>query len=185
MKRNKRKRILSTISSILIILWLSIILGFGAFVWFIHLNHNLNYKGSTIDSIEYTPYRPDYITRDYLKEEIEKLFDSPKYVYKDTTLQKPVIGKTTFLIRLIEMDIDISLENYTLAFTHEMVHLTHVTACERYCNFTAFKMLYESGNDYFKNVALAYADNDFRGYVEYNYSCSGYIEEYLQEKGII
>ena len=69
-----------------------------------------------------------------------------------------------------------------MTLTHELVHLSYFTANERFTCFKAFQILYESGNNYFKNIALAYANNDFKGITSLEYSCAGYIEDYLKSK---
>ena len=43
-------------------------------------------------------------------------------------------------------------------------------------------LLSKETDDYFHNIALAYADLERKGEVIYEYSCIGYIEEYLRSK---
>ena len=43
---------------------------------------------------------------------------------------------------------------------HELVHIQYYTSCERFCNLQAYKILFDSNDIYFKNVALYFADND-------------------------
>ena len=145
-------------------------------------NHNLPYIETTLTKIEYENYRPDYITEEYIKEEVDKLFPNVNYLLKSKHIPGTVAGYTYIMLKLVYIDTNLSLEDYTLTLTHELVHISHFTTNERYTNFKMFQILYESGNDYFRNVALAYADADVKGRVLYEYSCGGYIEEYLRGK---
>ena len=147
-----------------------------------NLNHNIPYKEATWDSIEYSGYRPEYVTQEYIKEEVDKLFPEVNYILNYKPIPGPTAGYTYIMLKLVYIDTNLSLEDYTLTLAHELCHLRYFTANERYTNFKMFQTLYESGNEYFKTVALAHADLDFRGLVTYEYSCAGYIEEYLRGK---
>lgn len=138
----------------------------------------------------------NYITADYLpitynivycdsreqfRNDIEKLAGHQLYFYKEkdlTSVQR--YGQTVISIRLITMHNDLTDFEFMFYFTHEYLHLKLFTACERYINFQAFKLLYESGNETYKQVALQYASQDMRGYISYDYSCWGQIYEYLK-----
>lgn len=78
--------------------------------------------------------------------------------------------------RNIILDNNLSYEYFAFCLTHELTHLTEFCYSERYTNLTAFNKLYSSGNDYFKNVALYFADLDLRGAFSQEYSFVGYIE---------
>ena len=128
----------------------------------------------------------DYcIIREYksnadIKQDIDGLFNNTKYILKHKEMNGDTAGYTVLLLKIIVLDNDLTQENYTLTLAHELVHLTHFTANERYVSFITFKVLYESENNYFKSVALAYADAQFKHLYQHSYDCSGYIEEYLQ-----
>lgn len=145
-------------------------------------NHNLPYKESTLEYVKYENYRPNYVTESYIKEEVDKLFPNINYVLNHKPIPGATAGYTYIMLKLVYIDTDLSLEDYTLTLTHELVHISHFTVNERYTNFKMFQILYESENEYFKNVALAYANSDVQGRVIYEYSCGGYIEEYLRGK---
>lgn len=138
----------------------------------------LTYKNCSITSVEYTICN-DGITREQIKEDVDGLFGNPFYILNYSGLDAGTAGRTLLLINLITLDEGLSLEQYTLTLTHELVHLTHFTTNERYTSFTAFKVLYESEIDYFKCVALKYANDQVKHRYPMEYDCSGYIEEYL------
>lgn len=138
----------------------------------------LPYKDCSITSVEYN-ICDDGITTEQIKKDVDGLFGNPFYILNYTDLDAGIAGRTLLLINLITLDEGLSLEQYTLTLTHELVHLTHFTTNERYTSFTTFKVLYESKNDYFKNVALKYADCQVKHRYPMEYDCSGYIEEYL------
>ena len=71
--------------------------------------------------------------------------------------------------------IDKGLSNLQLVFVmaHELVHIQYYTSCERFCNLQAYKILFDSNDNYFKNVALYFADNDWMW--SYEYKFKGYI----------
>lgn len=62
-------------------------------------------------------------------------------------------------------------------FTHEVLHKKLYSANERFVEFETFKVLYESGNQYFQDVALWRASIMWKGDKEYD--CTWYILEYL------
>lgn len=64
--------------------------------------------------------------------------------------------------------------------THELVHINYRISNERKTNLIAWELLYFSDIEYFQNIALAYANNDAKGLVPYEYSILGYIEHYLK-----
>lgn len=78
-------------------------------------------------------------------------------------------------IRKKHITIDEGLSNFQLVFVmaHELVHIQYYTGCERFCNLQAYKILFDSNNIYFKNVALYFADND--SVWSYDYKFKGYI----------
>ena len=65
-------------------------------------------------------------------------------------------------MRKKHITIDEGLSNFQLVFVmaHELVHIQYYTSCERFCNLQAYKILFNSNDIYFKNVALYFADND-------------------------
>lgn len=78
-------------------------------------------------------------------------------------------------IRKKHITIDEGLSNFQLVFVmaHELVHIQYYTSCERFCNLQAYKILFDSNDIYFKNVAMYFADNDWMW--SYDYQFKGYI----------
>lgn len=144
--------------------------------------HTLEYKESTLTHIEYDSTRPNYITKEYIKSEVDSLFSGCNYILRYKDLASGIGGVSYIMLKLVYLDINLTLEDYVLTLTHELVHITYFTANERFTTFKAFQILYESGNEYFKNVALAYANLQFNHCVPYVYDCSGYIEDYLHKE---
>lgn len=138
--------------------------------------HNLPYKAPLFQSIDYDITRPSNISYSFLKDEVDKLFDNPGYTLEIKDLEGTVKGKCEMFASNIILDDNLSYEYFTFCLTHELVHLTEFCYSERYTNLTAFIKLYSSGNDYFKNVALYFADLDLRGAFSLEYSFVGYIE---------
>lgn len=148
-----------------------------------NVNYKLDYKECSLSYIEYDNSRPDYVTEDYIKREIDNLFSNCKYILQYKDLKYGVAGVSYIMLKLVYIDTNLSLEDYAITLTHELVHINFFTVNERFTTFKTFQILYESGNEYFKNVALAYADSDIKGYMPFEYSCGGYIEDYLKGDG--
>ena len=138
--------------------------------------HNLPYKAPLYSDIDYDITRPSNISYTSLKNEVDKLFDNPSYTLEIKDLEGTVKGKCEMFTRNIILDDNLSYEYFTFCLTHELTHLTEFCYSERYTNLTAFNKLYSSGNDYFKNVALYFADLDLRGAFSKEYSFVGYIK---------
>ena len=138
--------------------------------------HNLPYKAPLFQSIDYDITRPSNISYSSLKDEVDKLFDSPSYTLEIKDLEGTVKGKCEMFRRNIILDDNLSYEYFTFCLAHELVHLTEFCYSERYVNLTTFNKLYSSGNEYFKNIALYFADLDLRGAFPQKYSFAGYIE---------
>ncbi len=145
-----------------------------------NINHVLPYKQASITTINHKCIRPEFVNQQYIKQQIDSIFNC-NYILIKSDLKGELKGKTYIMLKLIVLDNNLSLEDYAITLTHELVHLTYFTANERYTSFKTFQILYESKNEYFKNVALAYANLDFSGNTTKEYSCAGYIEEYLKK----
>lgn len=145
-----------------------------------NVNHSMPYKQASITKVDYMCTRPDHINEQYIKHQIDQIFNC-NYILIKSDFKGELKGKTYIMLKLIVLDNNLSLEDYAITLIHELVHLTHFTVNERYTSFKTFQILYESKNEYFKNVALAYANLDFNGKTTKEYSCAGYIEEYLIE----
>lgn len=152
---------------------------------YIETSNKLEYKSSTTMQIDNIVVRPANFTRNLAKDKIDDIFDNSFYILEYEEIEPPTTGYCDILIRYVCLDKDLSLENFVWTLTHELVHLNYFTANERFVNFQTFIILYESDFEYFRQIALEYANLEFSGKVEYEYSCAGYVEEYLKARMII
>lgn len=171
----KKLYFLKSLAVIMFLTALSIVLGFICIEEKLTA-HNLPYKAPLFQSIDYDITRPSNISYSSLKDEVDKLFDSPSYTLEIKDLEGTVKGKCEMFRRNIILDDNLSYEYFTFCLAHELVHLTEFCYSERYVNLTTFNKLYSSGNEYFKNIALYFADLDLRGAFPQKYSFAGYIE---------
>lgn len=140
------------------------------------ITYSLPYKSPNVESIEFYISRPDNISYDTLTEDINELFDSPKYTLTFVDMTGDVKGKCYPFLKKVEIKKNLTYELYTFILTHELVHLTTCSTDERWTNLEAFEILYNSDNDYFKNVALYIANLDLHGAFSQDYSFVGYLE---------
>lgn len=133
-----------------------------------HDDNILNFK------IDYT--RPNNINYNNIKDDIDKLFNYPQYTFNITHMSST--GNTNLLTSVITLNNNLSYETFVFTLAHELVHLTYFTVDERFCNFTAWKILYESNNQYFQNIALAFTANS--NYVSSDYHFAAYVIDYLK-----
>ena len=142
-----------------------------------------------INKMEYKTAEPLTITysivqcedREQFRKDIEELAGWQQYFYTEKDLSGVQrYGQTNIPFRIIIMHNDLTDFEYMMYFTHEYLHLRLFTACERYINFQTFKLLYESGNETYRQVALQYASQDMCGWISYDYSCWGQIYESLK-----
>ena len=149
---------------------------------YIKTSHSMEYRQAEPVALAYTPREITY-TREEVRKKIENLAGKQQYFYaeKDLYSRKRIYGETVFFIRLIIMQDNSSIEDYIFNFSHEYMHLKYMTASERFVNFEAFKLLYESNDECFRNVAIMYANQDMYGNIPEPYSCWYYIKEYLNK----
>lgn len=143
--------------------------------------NQLEYKEAPIMSI-YTNYADEpKESKQYYKEQIDELLGNPIYIYTEKELtSKGIYGKTYIILRAVILDKSVDIKNYIFTLTHELMHIKYTTACERFINLQTFKVLYESSIPEFEYVALWYAKKDMGGVIHKDYSCWGYISEYLK-----
>ena len=141
--------------------------------------NRMEYK--TADKLPITYAIVECEDRERFKKDIEVLAGWQQYFYNERDLNSiNRYGQTNMAFRVITMHNDLADYEFMFYFTHEYLHLKLFTACERYINFQAFKLLYESGNETYKQAALRYANQDMCGWIPYDYSCWGQIYEYLK-----
>lgn len=92
-------------------------------------------------------------------------------------------GATNMYWRVILIDERCEGYDYCFVKTHEYVHAKYFYTDERLTQFTTFKILYESKDEYLHNASLYYL-NHYLSY-PHQYNCSYYIVEYLKERGEI
>lgn len=141
------------------------------------LNANyLPYKSPEISNIQYDITRPPNIDYETLTDDINQMFNNPSYKLTFTNFSGSTKGECYMFSKTIVLQENMNYEYYVFCLTHELVHLTEFTYSERYTNLTAFYTLYNSENEYFKNIALYFADLDLQGIFKEEYSFVGYIE---------
>ena len=145
---------------------------------FVKNSYKLQYKSATVAGVGFK-FETELPTKDEIKQEIDKLFNNPNYSLEEICLDSATAGISNVFTKQVYIDKNLSVISYAFTLAHELTHITKFTASERYCNFNAWLVLYKSENEFLKNVALSYADSDFKGEVIKEYSCAGYIEEYL------
>lgn len=119
-----------------------------------------------------------------LKGECEDLLDQHFYIYigKDHRLRNDTAdGYCLMLFRTVVVNENMPKHNYVYTLVHELIHLKYFNRNETWVNFETFKVLYESGNEFFvnsaKRVASVYLKN---GCNEKEYDISGQVIEYLK-----
>lgn len=136
----------------------------------------LPYEQPTIAEINYNIVRPVGTDYETLKTDVDALFNNPDYnlIYFEFG-DKNIYGKTNFLEKEILIKKGINYEYFVFCLTHELVHLTYFSYDERFCNLTAYNILYSSNNTYFQNIALLFANMDLQGAFNKEYSFVGYL----------
>ena len=147
---------------------------------YIYCFNYLPYKDCTLSSISYNFNDCEILSKNEIKYQIDKLFNYPNYTLAEQNLQGESMGYTWLFKRQIVIEQNQSVYQYTHTLTHELVHLIYFCGNERYANFKTFKILYESGNEFFKNCALQNADYYCREYGSQEYNYAGYAQAYLQ-----
>lgn len=167
--KKQTKIICYVLSSLIFLIPLTLII----LEWQLNYRYNLPYKESNLTFIEYNIKEPNNTTKESLTTEINELFDNPSYKLQFSNLASNTYGECNIFSRTITIKNNISNVFYVFALAHELVHLEYFTYCERFCNLQAYKILFDSNNNYFKNVALYFADNDSMW--SYDYKFKGYI----------
>lgn len=166
---------LQIITVILAIAFISVVSYFIIDDYKLNEKYNISYIKPTVEDIIWD--RDLLLSKETIDEEviIDKVDDLFTVNY---SLSKSNLSGSTKGISNISRKhiiIDEGLSNFQLVFVmaHELVHIQYYTRCERFCNLQAYKILFDSNNNYFKNVALYFADND--NMWSYDYQFKGYI----------
>lgn len=177
MNNKTQKLILSLqiVTVILAIAFISIVSYFIIDDYKLNEKYNISYIEPTVEDIIWD--RDLLLSRETVNEEviIDKVDDlfTVNYSLSKSNLSGSTKGVSN--IRKKHITIDKGLSNFKLVFVmaHELVHIQYYTSCERFCNLQAYKILFNSNDNYFKNVALYFADNDWMW--SYEYKFKGYI----------
>lgn len=134
----------------------------------------------------YLPYDEQIInnipTREQMRKDINQMFNNPIYFYyeHDFNDDKSLTGYSFIPLKVVIIDTPMLTEQlYAWTLAHELTHITAFTTCERYCNYNAFKVLYESNIPYYVEVAKLIVD--IVGNIDDGgeYAFGGYVENYL------
>lgn len=121
-------------------------------------NRNVGFEYKPYDKndlkITYNIKNCPYNSKMEIKKDIDNLFGNTPYIYIECDLGDTLGGLASPIVRSVKIHNTLSLYEYTFDLAHELIHITHCTMNETYTQFEAFKMLYESGNEWFKNCAL-------------------------------
>lgn len=166
------KKICSIIATAVVLFFATIVIGA---IIYTHLWHAVKFKPATIVSVEYRfaelPTRPE------IKKRVDLLFGNPRYKYAEGEIEAG--GLTNLFKRKITIAENLRIEAYAFVLAHELTHLTTYTYNERYCQVNAFKVLYESEDDFLRNSALFALSVDLQGGFTHEYAFAGNVEQYL------
>ena len=161
------------------------------------LNHK-DFCKEEFTSAEYNYYF-SYLVEDsksFNKEKSLSREDAEKYIRDEINInayilirRKPIMPLTlgiTFLVPRIIMVDDTQEDNvYLTTLAHEFIHLKYMTGNELFTQYMAFKILYESNNEYLHYLGCSLAIRTFNlFYGADEYYCVGNIISYLKSKEV-
>lgn len=115
------------------------------------------------------------------KAKIRKLMKTPHLYFEIDIKEEGLNGRAIMMLRTVQIDKGLSIHDYIITYTHELIHLKKLTGNETYCSYMTFVHLYESGDAELRYHALIYANDvlggEFKGT---DYDCGYYILEYLE-----
>lgn len=167
----KRKRII-------IIILIVLNLYFWGIIGYSKLSYN-NYKPKPYEYTQlYNPQVNITLDKSSARKLISKVVKTPHF-YKEKQIDD--YGRSIILYRKVEINTDLSIEDYVITYTHELTHLKYCTLNETWVSYKTFKTLYESGNAELRYIALNYANEVLRGnWQGTEYDCGYYILKYLK-----
>ena len=172
LKKSKRK---IKFHDWLLILFIVLITAIFALYWYSFVYRALEYKECNQQIIAMQP-TPE-MSRNEIIEAVNKLTNSNYKIiweigvaYDGRTTLVPFDGR-------VFLNETLSNNNLVWIYTHEIMHKKLYSANERYVAFETFKTLYESGNEYFRDVALWRASIMWKN--EKEYDCTWYVVQYL------
>lgn len=141
------------------------------------ISHKMPYiEPSKVLQVEYE--QTDYkMSTGEIRHRIEDLVGVNVYWYKESKLDGRV-GKSNVHLRRVVIDTNATQSDYIETLCHELLHIKHFTANERFVNYKTFVTLYESE---FRQVAINMAWEMQNGKVEREYNCLAQICDYLAQ----
>lgn len=170
----------------IIILLVVIILWFGYLyatnIW-VQKRFALEVKPYTTDLRLNYDLKCPYDNNSDIKKDLDKLFNAGVYFYREKDMPTGIGANVNFTFRLVTMNkFYLGYKNdYTFFLAHELTHLKYYSANECFVEYKAIITLYESGNDYFKNIALWRANGVLLGNIQDEYDCGYYLLEYFNK----
>lgn len=152
------------------------------------------YRPITIDEYDYTPddvyWAESILLREYeygLYElenwEYKSLLEyqmKPVYIYTERNLNGWA-GEARPILRMVTIDKDVKGYSYCVTLTHELMHLQHFSANERFVCAKTFEFLYENEDEDLKQAGVRYGyavlNNRYSGV----YDITDWIINYLKE----
>lgn len=182
--KQKLFNIFATILSVLLAISITLFFYAGITLAVAEGRHNIQVKPySCVKPINFdlkTAYT--YENNFEIRKDLEKIYKPVVYFYAEGELNSSIGAQTILPLRHITMNskyVNIPYA-YTFFLAHEFVHITYCVTNECFTEFTAFKTLYESGNEWFRNVALWRANDIVTHNLQDTYDCGYYILEYLE-----
>lgn len=124
------------------------------------------------------------ITKEEAKEFVKNLYNTSHFYIETDKLSATRYAECSVILRTVKIKKNLNIVDYVTSYAHELTHLKYLYADETLTTFKAFVILYESGNEEIKNMALMDAQSVINGlYRGTEYDCGYYIIEYLKEMG--
>lgn len=137
----------------------------------------INYLNKQVSNSQYKS------TKQEMRALLEDELDFHDYTYKEVTISNG--GYADMRDRVININKDLSIEQYTTALCHEMCHLKYNNINEIYTQFMTFKTLYESDNEELKMAGTWFGIYILDREYEKSYDCSALIVEYLVDNAVL
>jgi hypothetical protein len=129
-----------------------------------------------IDEMNYT------LTKEEIKSIVSGLYSTPHIYLETDNLSARNNGNSLVVARVIQIKKDLSVQDYAVAYAHELTHVKYQVADETYTTFKTFTTLFESGNAELRHMALRDAQIIiYGGYGRSEYDCGYQILEYLKQ----
>lgn len=178
-------KIYKKISIIVFTIILTFTLGYAGFIYYKDYRIRMPYIATSYQMDLFNP-RDSFSSRDEIIEEINNTFQYNRYSLYYDELPYRTLGQSNIIKRTIYIDNNLDDKNFIFTLGHEIIHIRDFTTCERYCNYQTFITLFNSDNDYFKDVAKWYLSLDLNAEKDiyyYEYSFAGNVLEYLEKQG--